>query len=320
MIVSSAIVCTLFEGHYHYGVAGLVNSLNIHGYCGDVFVGYRGELPDWAEQAKTNDDLNWAYAKTLDTDSEIRLHFLPVDTDAHLTNYKPEFFLHLWKSCAKDANAIVYFDPDIVIKCQWVFFEKWVQYGVALVHEITSNDMPPNHPVRKMWEKVIVRSNKQVIRNLTAYMNGGFIGVAKTNMAFVQTWLDIMHKGYEHFGLKPDQFIYNSYDRTHEFFAQDQDGLNIAAMCCDVPLSEYGPEAMDFIYGGKIMSHAIGAPKPWKKKFFAAALGGNPPTLAEKEYWNYANGVIQPYKNGKVKYKQIAIKIASFIGRFYRKY
>ncbi len=47
-----AIICTLFEGRYHFGAAALVNSLYRAGYRGELYAGYKGELPFWALKAK----------------------------------------------------------------------------------------------------------------------------------------------------------------------------------------------------------------------------------------------------------------------------
>ena len=84
-------VCTLFEKHFHHGVAGLTNSLYKNGFRGNVYVGYRGELPNWCDSLIANPDLNWEGAKSLKVKSDLTVHFLPVDTTFHLTNYKPYF-------------------------------------------------------------------------------------------------------------------------------------------------------------------------------------------------------------------------------------
>src|SRR5207237_590725 len=153
-----SIVCTLFEGHYHFGVAGLINSLYANGFTGEIYIGYRGALPPWAESnVTTSEGLEWNGAQTLHLSSEIRLHFLPVETRFQFTNYKPDFVLQVVKAIdLKIQSSIFYFDPDIVIKCAWQFFMTWVSFGIALVHEIINNDMPASHPVRQMWNEIIV--------------------------------------------------------------------------------------------------------------------------------------------------------------------
>lgn len=314
----STIICTLFEKHYHYGLAALTNSLYHHGFRGSIFAGYRGILPEWCSTAKETHNVSWPGSRTLDIAENFQIHFLPLDTDFHLTNYKPFFMLRLLESFGKDAEAIAYFDPDIVIKCQWSFFETWMSCGVALVHEITANDMPPTHPIRRQWEGVIERCGRQVTRNLYSYINGGFCGIAKSNFEFITLWSEIMNTAMKHYDLKPAKFMPS--DRTHIFFATDQDALNIAAMCSKSPISEIGPEGMDLTYGGWTMSHAVGSPKPWRKNFILSALKGSPPSLTDRAYWLNVDGPLQCYQSITVKLKRISILFASFIGRFYRRH
>lgn len=312
-------ICTLYEGHYHHGLAALSNSLYNNGFRGSIYVGYKGELPFWANRAKDNLLLEWKGGKTLSVADGLELHFLPITIDFHLANYKPDFMLELWSKSAKQEESMFYFDPDIVIKCQWNYFEKWIDHGVALVHEIIANDMPNSHPLRKDWEKVIEKSNKKIIRSVDSYINSGFCGLLKKNIGFLDDWSNIIKVATVDFGFDVNQFELSQY-RGYMFFAQDQDAFNIAAMCSESPISEMGPEAMDFIHGGFTMSHATGNPKPWKKNFITSGLKGNPPTKAEKEFWNNVEFPINTFNRNTKIYKKIAIKIASILGRFYRKY
>ena len=316
--MSDSIVCTLFEGHYHYGVASLANSLYSNGFRGNLYVGYKGALPFWTNEAKRANVIQWKDATSLYKDEGFTIHFLPVEADVHFTNYKPQFALDLIQ-LLPNAKGIFYFDPDIVIKCAWSFFERWIHYGIAVVQEITNHDMPPTHPVRKGWEEIIVSKGYSVTNKPYSYINAGFFGVKREDKEFLERYIQFVSVSIIEYSADLSQLKFGG-DRTEPFFARDQDALNIAAMCCEAPLSEYGPEGMDFLHGGKLMSHAIGKPKPWKKNYVFQALKANSPALSDRAYWNHAVGIINLYKPAYFSYKRVTLKIASFIGRIYRKY
>jgi len=188
--------------------------------------------------------------------------------------------------------------------------------GVALVHEITSNDMPPTHPLRLEWEKVLLKCNRQIKRRTHSYINAGFCGVARKNIEFLKVWLEIMDTAIEHYNVTPDQWDH-SLPRSFIFYVADQDALNIAAMSCESPISEMGPEAMDFTNGGWTMSHAVGSPKPWKKNFLLSALKGVPPSLPDRAFWINVESPIAYYSPALIKRKKLSVSVAALIGRFY---
>ena len=316
----SMVICTLFEGHFHYGVAALVNSLFKNGFNGDVFIGYRGDVPSWALNAKSNETFNWAGAKTFSVTPDLNCHFLPIETTIHFTNYKAQFILNIREHCIIDPalSGIFYFDPDITNKCNWKFYEQWISYGVALVHEIDGNDMSPLHPKRNQWIAVSKQLGYDVKNKLNSQINGGFIGITADRFGFLQMWNDLIKHAVLNFNFDMTK-LRQSTDRSNLFTASDQDLLNLTAMCTPETISEFGPEGMDFLNGGWLMSHAVGSPKPWKKNFFIAALKGKPPSLAEKAYWLNVNGVIKCYHPIEIKFKRFSILVASFIGRFYHK-
>ena len=316
--MSKSIVCTLFEGHYHYGFAGLVNSLYANGYRGEIYAGYRGLLPPWAFSTLENNIVPDFECRTLQAADKLLIHFIKLETNYHFTNYKAHFMLTIWKGVGKNADNLFYFDPDITNKCSWSYYEQWVRFGVALVHEIVLNDMPASHPKRELWRQVSDSIGIEVRNNLTSYINAGFIGINKTKIEFLELWCSLIEHSSLHFNLDKTKFSQSSSNFSL-FTVADQDLLNLAAMCTKVKLSEMGPDAMDFINGGWTMSHATGLFKPWKKNFLFLILKGMPPSSADKEFWRNTIGIIRPYKKIKVKYKMISIKIALFIGRFYRK-
>jgi hypothetical protein len=315
--MSKSAICTLFEGNYHLGVAGLINSVSKQGFIGTVYVGYRGALPDWSNLATTDSSFAWKGAKTLIISKELTIQFLPLIVNYQLTNYKPIFVLELFDTFP-DIERIAYFDPDIVIKCNWNFYETWMSHGVALVHEIINNDMPSTHPIRREWEKVALLCNKTPTRYISSYINAGFFGVCRKGIEFLELYRDVMDVARANYGYEDAHFNF-SQDRSDIFYAKDQDALNIAAMCCECPISEMGPEAMDFLAGGFTMSHAVGSPKPWSKRFFLSALKGMPPTMADKEFWNNVTGPIKMYSPTDIKLTSASIKFAALIGRFYKR-
>lgn len=310
-------ICTLFENHYHYGVAALINSLYQYKYRGTVYAGYRGTLPFWSLGATENLALSWPGSTTLEIAEGLYIHFLPLTTEMHLANYKPEFMLNLWKGPANNAKGIAYFDPDIVINCNWDFYEAWMTYGVALVHEVVSNDMPVTHPIRLEWKEIIKQSNRNTVRNIQSYINSGFCGVSKQNIEFLQVWANFINTGITVYKADPKRIW--SKDKTFPFCYLDQDALNIAAMCSESAISEIGPEGMSFVHGGFTMSHSVGSPKPWKKNFIVSALKGEPPSSADRHFWTFVEGPVITYSKFYIKVKRLSISFAGFICRFYRR-
>lgn len=313
------IICTLFEKDYHHGVSVLVNSIYASNFRGDIFIGYKGNLPDWVkEKAIDTSVYSWAGGILVyEISSEFRLFFLKINTKKHLAHYKPLFMLELMNNVSTSAEKIVYFDPDIILKCNWLFFEVWMDFGVALVHEITMHDMPSSHPTRRLWEKIIIEAGYKITRQLSSYINSGFCGVTRNNLEFLSLWNSYVDIAINEYG--QDETLFATFDRTALFWNIDQDTFNMTAMSSNTSISEYGPEGMDFLNGGQIMSHATGTPKPWNKKFILNALKGNPPSLADKFYWKNSNNPIKLYNTRFLDLKKKSILIASFMGRFYKK-
>lgn len=310
-------VCTLFEGQYHYGLAALVNSLFKSGYRGQIFAGYKGSIPEWAASAQENRSLPWQGALSLSVGEELKLNFVKIETEYHLTNYKPFFMTEILQDVNANFDAVVYFDPDITTKCDWRFFETWISNGIALVQDI-HNNMAPTHPLRMEWKKIIKKAGRKTTHDLYSYFNGGFCGVSKQNAEFLRVWIDVIGAGVKYFDFTPNNWD-NRFDRGYIFYKHDQDTLNIAAMCCDSPISEMGPDGMDFVHGGFTMSHAVGSPKPWKNNFTLSAITGRPPSIADKAYWQSVSGPIKPYHSTQVRVRKMSILVASFISRFYRR-
>ena len=317
----NSVACTLAEGNYHHGVAILINSLHANNFKGVIVIGFRGKQPNWlnqlvklpTEEIEIENSSGYFFTKN------IKLYFYEVKTDFHFTNYKPFFLLCLNKYFAKkNYDGIFFFDPDIVNICDWGFYKHWISCGVALVHETVWNDMPPNHPKRKLWLKIAESLHLKEYNKIYSNINAGFLGVSTYNFPFVELWAELINAAILNFGMDVKKFSQQDND-WNILKGADQDLLNLTAMITKEPLSEFGPEGMGFIGGGWLMLHATGNPKPWNKNYFTEFLKGNKPSIIDKEFWHYASGQIKCFPQLTISYKIFIIKAMSFLSRFYSK-
>lgn len=306
-----SVVCTLFENHYHYGVGAWINSLYKHGYRGMVYVGFRGVLPPWAVDLKDEEGY-LVYTPC----QELTVRFVRLETDIHFTAYKPAWMRRIIRDYEPDAESIFYFDPDIVINCGWAFFEEWAESGITLCQDVNGN-MPADHPVRLHWKKYLDSQGYSIQRDLNVYFNAGFLGVPMESFEALEIWETLIDKSVER-----DLDVLNGWPAIHRTdwsWAFDQDTMNMMAMATPCSISTMGPEAMDFVPGGRVMSHAIGSFKPWNKPFLRCALKGEPPTRADKAYWQYVETPITLYSGNTLSSNRFRLKAASALGRFIRR-
>lgn len=304
-------VCTLFEGDFHYGLAALVNSLYIQGFRGTIWAGFRGKMPPWAIPLTTGSGwVAFKFAEGCD------VRFVHLDTKVHFTNYKPTFIKQVWSDFDSNAKALFYFDPDIVVRCRWSFFEEWVECGVALCQEITNSNLPSDHPFRFKWKTYVESLGFGVTRQLNQLFNGGFLGLAAKSRSCLDVW-EVLIQGLATRGMALDRF--SAGDATCAFNATDQPALNMMAMVTDWPLSTVGPEEMDFLPGGSYMSHATGSPKPWRKRYIPSALSGIAPSRAEKAFWRFTQSPVRLFTPPALLARRIDLVVASAISRFIRR-
>ena len=307
-------VCTLFEGNYHFGVGGLVNSLIRCGFRGTVYAGYRGELPTWAINRCKETEINGLNGNLLTIGSELSIFFVILNTERHITNYKPEFLLQICQSVTTDTELIFYFDPDIVIQCHWSFYENWATGSIALCEDVNPS-FKRFHPIRKGWRHYFNKLNVNLPVDLDIYVNAGFMGFPRDTSSFLSEWSSILQVME-----KEDVNLSSFSAHNHDLFSfPDQDALNVTLMREHYPLCVAGQEAMAFKEGPHYMYHAVGSPKPWNKPYLWSALNGFPPSLADKAYWSNTEFPISLYSRSMLSWKRMCIKIAAGIGRIIRR-
>jgi hypothetical protein len=306
----NAAVCTLFEGNYHYGVGSLVNSLYASGFRGTIYAGYRGGLPPWASGGqRSNGAIEFSPAQGL------RLKFVPLTATIHLTNFKPDFSLSLWRRYCPEAESLFYFDPDITVMCPWSFYEGWVKAGVALCADVNPS-MPANHPLRHAWKRFYLPHGIVFRREPDLYFNGGFFGLRQEQMEFLRCWQKLQELMAPEIGGLENV---NVRDRSFLFHKTDQDAMNVAAMTSESPISPMGQDGMDIQQGGGgyVMSHAVGGLKPWRKPFLRTLfMKGHAPSRADRMFFRNVKHPIRLYSPAVLSCKYASLRAASLLGRF----
>lgn len=316
-------ICTLFEGHYHYGLAALLNSLYKKEFAGHVYVGYRGNLPSWVLKDSENQNISgYGDSKVLSLGQAVTVYFLKLDTEYHFTNYKPNFMIELWDGPARDVETMVYMDPDIVVSMNWSLFDDWFTHGVALCEDINS-PVHEFHPKRSSWRKYYKQYGIELKFKSGYYVNGGFVGVNSKFKSFIEDWQKLQEHmadaigGLSRSSLTGQQLKKEATGIFAPFSKTDQDALNATVEYTSHPTSIIGKEAMGFKAGKALLPHALGIPKPWMNKPLKKFFRGYSPRLIDKLYWKYANGQIKSKPSAEVARNKFFTNTASFLSRFY---
>lgn len=279
-------LCTLSEGHYHHGVAALVNSLAASGYEGIVWVGMRGELPAWMTERR-----NFNPAKnSLQVTTSLSLRVVKIDPPMSLNYFKAQFMLDVLERHQRDAVAIAYIDPDVVVKCPWNRIRQWFESPhLILVEEVHSSTLG-SHSRRTAWATAF--GEAQLLNfDRTQYFNSGFVGARRQHSSVLSTWADICGYVAKLGGWQRQQrkIPHDACAFTHT----DEDALNFALMMSSTDVNAVNPAAMDLLPGGQHLSHAVGPIKPWQHKLVLQTILGFPQKLATLHFYQYANGPVR---------------------------
>jgi len=303
-------LCTLYEGDFHHGLAALANSLIHAGYRGDLWAGFRGDLPAWATAEKGGGELAGVARH-----GEVRVVFVRLETAMHFGCYKSGFIRRVLDEFAPGADAAVYTDPDLVVEAPWSLIEPWVHAGIAVCEDVNS-PLGDGHPWTVAWRAFCARHGVAIRRTPAWYANSGFVGVPRAHAAFLDAWTHAMALvGEEIGGL--DRL--KTFDPFSPFNSVDQDAFNLACWMTDYPVQPAGRAAMAFGPGLALFPHALGPNKPWRGGHFQRALRGLPPAYAHKAWLRFAGQHFQSMPAGKLRRLRMGFGLAALMGRFYRR-
>lgn len=304
--MSRTIAFTMLEGSYHYGACSLLNSLIRNGFEGTIVIGYRGDIPFWADPPEAR-----GRTFSLLHSDKVTVTFEHIEEPGHFTYKKASFLLRLADE-RPDAESFFYFDPDVYVLSQWVTFCLWVESGIACCADIKPW-MPANHPVRTQWRSLFpdVFSTPPSPNQLPFYFNAGFFGVSRAHISFVERYQEIQTRIMHAVGEQSTVSVRGS-GRQNPFYIPDQDAMNIALMTTPHQVAGIGPDGMNFDVraGGFLLAHAVHQIKPWKKKLLLSTLLGRGITPADIAYWSYADGPFCAYPAPILRLQRAKLRLA----------
>ncbi len=264
-------VCVLVEGHYHYGLGALANSLASNNFSGTIWVGYRGALPYWLNALEPVAEIENCWQVS----PGVQMRFLLIESSIPLVNYKPDFMLKLFSKF--NLSHLFLMDADIIVKKDWGFFSEWIEHGVALFEDFLS-PRSPHHLSRAKWKK-IHESDFPEVRTLDIYVNSGFVGIKREYIALIENWKKFQELAtFNIQGL--EQSIVMAKSRSeyrkrspHHLLYFDQDSLNAVLTTVHAPVSVLDRFAMGLFCDGEVLCHGLDSPKPWELSAFLRVTG-----------------------------------------------
>ncbi len=301
-------IASLYEGHYHHGVAALINSAIAIDFDGLFIMGYRDRVPPWAQNLTAVGEGEYAVGKA-------RIIFYREEAPRHLGYQKPFAALKIFERFP-EIETLFYADPDITFLAPWQFFQDWANLGIALVEDSNFPKVQSNHPWRARWKNLLSSAGLECdSTGVDSYANGGFFGIRREDKDFLKTWADVT-LAYEASGKSTESF---EMVERWKAVVGDQDLLAAAMMSWTGPFSIIGPEAMGFTGYFFILSHAIEAPKPWDKSYFLDALKGIPPSAAGSYFLQSSSGSIQSFSKSAYQLRKLDFLAAKLISRVWKR-
>lgn len=289
-------VCTIADKTFEPGCVALINSLYRCGFRGDVVIGAVGSghrLPALIEGCPVDG---------------VTLTFIELPAVSNVNFYKASLILKVFE--ISNVDQVFFFDADIVCREDWREYESWVSSGVAVCSDVNHLWMPPNHPHRAPWRRLLSELGLPA-RDIVGYANGGFVGVRRAQLEIVHTWQRLL-SWFE----QTKKCGWSDWQLRKGFPKYDQDLLNAALMASNDPISFVGHEGMSFGKSVGYMVHPVGGRKPWQRRFLRDLLvSGRPLPLSARQFWNHANGPINYMSRSDLLLARLEMDVTAVLSR-----